>query len=126
MEVCFLKSVHAHCAQMKFSNTKEFYLAAGARIREARGKSITQEQLAKAAGLSRVSVVNIEAGRQKLLLHHAIVMADVLGVSLAELIDPLLPKPGEKPDLSDAGDAEGFVRAALKNLSLRSDSKIAQ
>lgn len=109
---------------MKLSNTKEFYLAAGARIREARGKSITQEQLAKAAGLSRVSVVNIEAGRQKLLLHHAIVIADVLGMSLAELVDPLVPKAGEKPDLSGAGDAEGFVLAALQNLSLRTESKI--
>jgi len=112
----FWLNLHAALA-MDFSNTKEFYAAAGARIKEARGKSITQEQLAKAAGISRVSMVNIEAGRQKLLLHHALVIADALGLSLAELVDPLIPKVDEELDLSGAGDAASFVRLAMSNLS---------
>lgn len=102
---------------MDLSDTKKFYLAAGARIREARGKGTTQEQLANAAGLGRVTIANIEAGRQKLLLHQAIMIADVLGMSVAELIDPLLPKAGEELDLSGAGDAISFVRVALSKLS---------
>jgi len=96
---------------------KRFYELAGARIREVRGKRLTQEELANSAGLSRVSVVNIEAGRQKLLLHHVFTLAAALGLPPAELIAPLQPAPAGGPDLSSAGDAAEFVRAALHNLS---------
>ena len=98
-------------------NQKQFYMLAGARIREARGKKMTQEELAKATGLSRVSLVNIEAGRQKLLLHHVFSISAALGLPPAELIAPLQPASPSEPILSSAGDAEGFVRAALLNLS---------
>lgn len=101
---------------MDLSDTKKFYLAAGARIREARGKGTTQEQLANAAGLGRVTIANIEAGRQKLLLHQAIMIADVLGITVAKLIDPVLPKVDKERDLTDAGGAAGFVRTSLQNL----------
>ncbi len=111
---------------MTIDEPKQFYAAAGARIREARGKSVTQEQLARAAGLSRVSILNIEGGRQKLLLHHAIVIAHALGMSLTELVAPLMPKDDDKLDLSSAGDAEDFVRAALQNLTRELEPKLNQ
>jgi len=111
---------------MELSNTKEFYAAAGARIREVRSKAVTQEQLAKAVGLSRMSVANIEAGRQKLLLHHAILIAHALGMSLTELVAPLIPSSDCEIELKSAGDAEGFVRAALENLSRALEPKLNQ
>lgn len=96
---------------------KQFYRFAGACVRQARGKTMTQEQLANATGLSRVSVVNIESGRQKLLLHHVFGIAEALGLTVAELIAPLQPSIPNEPDLSAAGDAAEFVTAALHNLS---------
>lgn len=96
---------------------KQFYARAGASVRSARGKKMTQEELANATGLSRVSVVNIEAGRQKLLLHHVFAFAKALGLTPAELLAPLYPASPSGPDLSLAGDAKEFVQAALKNLT---------
>lgn len=101
---------------MKTLDQKEFYRLAGARIREARGRNLTQEELAKATGLSRVSVVNIEAGRQKLLLHHIFRIAEALGLAPSELIAPLQSASASSLDLSSAGDAATFVRSALNNL----------
>lgn len=102
---------------MNPSDSERFYGALGARIKELRGSSVTQEDLANYVGLSRVSLIKIESGRQKLLLHHAIMIADLLGLSLSELVDPMMQQMGEELDLSDAGDAAHFVRTALNNLA---------
>jgi len=102
---------------MALPDLKQFYKLAGARVRETRGKKLTQEELAKATGLSRASVVNIEAGRQKLLLHHVFGIAEALGLTPAQLIAPLEPASPSGPDLSSAGDAAEFVQTALKKLS---------
>jgi DNA-binding XRE family transcriptional regulator len=70
----------------------KFYKSVGTNIRKARiKKGITQEQLADAMGISRVSIVNIEAGRQKLLLHHILNIAEALGLSWAQIQTQLVP-----------------------------------
>lgn len=65
----------------------KFYSQMGDTITLARKKlGITQDDLAWMLGLSRVSVVNIEAGKQRTPLHFIIALAKVLNIFLPELI----------------------------------------
>lgn len=67
----------------------KYYALIGENIRTARMHSkISQEDLAKQLGfISRISVVNIESGKQKVLVHTLAQLSDILNVS----IDTLLP-----------------------------------
>jgi transcriptional regulator with XRE-family HTH domain len=94
-----------------------FYKQVGARVRELRGAKLTQEELARASALSRASIVNIEAGRQKLLLHNLFGISKALGVSPTEFIGPLEQIALSDLDLSSAGDAADFVQTALQKLA---------
>jgi DNA-binding XRE family transcriptional regulator len=47
---------------------------------------MTQEQLAKRVGLTRTSIVNFEAGRQRCMLHQIERMARVLHIKFLRLI----------------------------------------
>jgi transcriptional regulator with XRE-family HTH domain len=49
---------------------------------------MSQEAFAKAVGLSRTSITNIEGGRQPISLHTLYFMADILGVEPADLLPP--------------------------------------
>jgi transcriptional regulator with XRE-family HTH domain len=78
-----------------------FYRQVGEKIRAARKeRGLSQEGLAKAVGLKRPSMSNIEKGRQNLLLHTFHDIAETLGSEATEL----LPKSAvreevEMPDL---------------------------
>lgn len=71
--------------------TRQFYIAVGKRIADARRKlpNKTQEALAAELGVGRATVVNIERGRQQLLLHTIVRIADCLKVPLQDLIPEL-------------------------------------
>lgn len=63
------------------------YRAVGAAIRRRRlRRGLTQAQLAQRVSLSRTSITNIEAGRQKLLVHTLLTIAEVLGLAPSELL----------------------------------------
>lgn len=65
----------------------KFYDHIGGRIRAARAaKGITQEKLAAAMGISRPSLANIEAGRQRISADQLAVLADSLGIDVADLL----------------------------------------
>ncbi len=65
----------------------ELYRAVGEAIRAARqAQDMTQAQLAHAIGMRRTSVVNIEAGRQRVPLATLYDIADALGVQAAALL----------------------------------------
>jgi transcriptional regulator with XRE-family HTH domain len=49
---------------------------------------MSQEAFAKAVGLSRTSITNIERGRQPISLHTLYFMADILGVEASDLLPP--------------------------------------
>src|SRR5713226_3804317 len=49
---------------------------------------MSQEAFAKAVGLSRTSITNIERGRQPVSLHTLYFMADILGVEAVDLLPP--------------------------------------
>jgi transcriptional regulator with XRE-family HTH domain len=100
----------------------DLYRSIGLLVRAARlRKRWNQEDLAEAVGLTRSSIANVEAGRQRLLLHSAIRIADALDVELGVL----LPDPEEQlqsqsfsrisPDLTGhSGSTQDFVNATLR------------
>lgn len=91
-----------------------FYRSLGARIREIRGVKLSQEQLAKAAKLSRTSIVNIECGKQKLLVYNLFQISKALGIQPSELIGPLEPTTGKLPDFHAEGDDREWIKRSLK------------
>jgi transcriptional regulator with XRE-family HTH domain len=70
----------------RFEGNREFYAAVGRRISKARNGRLTQEALAKRTALTRTSIINIEKGRQQILLHTLVGIAQALGVPVMELI----------------------------------------
>jgi transcriptional regulator with XRE-family HTH domain len=68
-----------------------FYADVGRRIYRARKEcGLTQEALASLVALTRTSIVNIEKGRQKMLLHTLIDLAIALKRSPADLLPPTI------------------------------------
>lgn len=95
----------------------EFYVNMGARIRKARiDHGITQEQLADSLSLNRTSVTNIESGRQKILVHTLIEIADRLEASVGELI-PILRQSKKSLNLKVLAP-EGSSKEELTFLNL--------
>ncbi|MGD0581239.1 MAG: helix-turn-helix transcriptional regulator, partial [Bryobacteraceae bacterium] len=75
-----------------------FYQQVGEKIHARRGKNLSQEALASAVGLTRSSISNIEKGRQRLLLHTLVDIAEALHVEAARL----LPDRPAQVELVDA------------------------
>jgi len=68
-----------------------FYADLGQRVQRARTAArVTQQQLAPAAGLTRSSIANVEAGRQRVPTHVLAAMAVALRVDAADLFTPSL------------------------------------
>lgn len=83
---CWLTSdMIASC--MPRHDTKQFYKNLGDFIQQRRRKlELTQRNLAATLGMSRASVANIETGRQKLLAHQLLDLADALSLPVADLM----------------------------------------
>lgn len=104
-----------------------FYRKMGGLIKATRTKAgIKQEVLSKHIGLTRISVVHIEQGTQKVQLHTLIEIAIFLNTSLTDLVPPLesirqsispkLVRKIDKEDLDDPGSKEKlteFVRLSI-------------
>jgi len=79
----------------------ELYIGIGARLRAAReARGLNQTDFGARLGLNRSSVSNIEAGRQRPMLHTLTAAAQALGVELGALLDgplPELAQPVEHP-----------------------------
>lgn len=89
-------------------NPVELYTAIGIRIRQEReDRELTQEELAGRSGIGRTSLTNIEAGRQRLLVHQLWRIARALSVQPRELF----------PDLHSvkAQSVEELLAAVSKN-----------
>ena len=64
---------------------------------------LTQDQLADRVGLSRTSITNIEKGRQKVLIHHLIHLAESLQVNPEALL-PSIEMPQITPEIEQRLD----------------------
>lgn len=96
-----------------------FYKEVGENIRAKRKeRGLSQEGLARAIGLKRPSMSNIEKGRQNLLLHTFCDIADTLD-STADALLPgrKRPEPSQMPDLTSySKEIREFVEAGIKPL----------
>jgi DNA-binding XRE family transcriptional regulator len=70
----------------RFEGNRTFYAAVGLRIAKARTGRLTQEALARKATLSRTAIVNIEKGRQQILLHTVVEIAQALAIPVTSLL----------------------------------------
>ena len=82
---------------------------------------MTQEALASEIGLSRTSIVNIERGRQQLLLHTLAQISAALSISLQDLlpsfvpgVEPVLKAISMVPDKKARAWIERSVKSAMK------------
>jgi transcriptional regulator with XRE-family HTH domain len=79
----------------------------GDRVRELReNRSVTQEELARRVQLSRASITNIEKGRQRVLLHQMINIADALDAKPSEL----MPSPSSLAEPAMRDDVARVVK----------------
>lgn len=84
------------------------YVEIGKRVFDARTrKGFTQEQLANQINLKRTSITNIEKGRQQLLVHMLIKIADALDTNIDQLI------PRNKTKKSNQLDNENYPKEAI-------------
>lgn len=104
------------------------YCHIGHRTCEARLRmGLTQARLGELVGLTRTSIVNIELGRQRVMLHTVLVLAAALNVSASDLlgVDNISIREGDKvidglrSELTIARDAVAEARAKEKALEKR-------
>jgi transcriptional regulator with XRE-family HTH domain len=85
----------------------QLYRMFGDRVRELReNRSVTQEELARRVQLSRASITNIEKGRQRVLLHQMINIADALDAKPSEL----MPSPSSLAEPAMRDDVARVVK----------------
>ena len=102
----------------------QFYERVGVQVREARlENNLTQAALAARISLTRSSIANLEAGRQRIPLHLIVVIADVLGVEASDLIPSSLLEPTRNEHSSirerlteESESTRAFVGGALARL----------
>lgn len=71
-------------------NVEPIYAAIGSRVRYVRETlGISQAELARAVGLTRTSLVNFEAGRQRCMLHSIEAMAIAMSTTPKNLLKGL-------------------------------------
>jgi transcriptional regulator with XRE-family HTH domain len=95
-----------------------FYKRLGERIRAKRlDRGLSQEGLAKAIGLKRPSMSNIEKGRQNILLHTFCDIVETLDTNANALLpERLISEPVNMPDLrSYSKEVREFVEAGIKS-----------
>lgn len=104
---------------------EKFYRALGGRIRELRG-AMSQERLAKEVGLTRTSIVNIEAGKQKLLLHNLFRIAEALAVRPSDLLSSLEPQSPQMPRVVvDENVSNHINRWIMRSINKAAQTKLA-
>jgi transcriptional regulator with XRE-family HTH domain len=84
----FLATAQTHQMRKARSDAaRSFYFAVGRKIAEIRQRQrLTQDALGREISLTRTSVVNIEKGKQQLLLHTLVLIARALKVEPSELL----------------------------------------
>jgi transcriptional regulator with XRE-family HTH domain len=101
-----------------------FYTLVGAKVRSARiAAGLTQALLADRVGLTRSSVANLEAARQRTSLYHFVLISRALKTEVCELL-PDEQEPQEsrltsnlQSELADSPETtQEFVRGAVARL----------
>ncbi|MGC4052414.1 MAG: helix-turn-helix transcriptional regulator [Paludibaculum sp.] len=96
-----------------------FYKRVGEKIRKRREeRGLSQEGLAKAVGLKRPSMSNIENGRQNILLHTFCDIAETLDTNTDALLpEAAIHQPVTMPDLGAfSKEVREFLEAGIKTV----------
>lgn len=99
------------------NNPDAFYKKIGENIKaKRRERGLSQEGLAKAVGLKRPSMSNIEKGRQNILLHTFCDIVETLGTTASTLLpERQQAESTQMPDLTSySKEVREFVEAAIK------------
>ncbi|GAA2571903.1 helix-turn-helix domain-containing protein [Pseudonocardia hydrocarbonoxydans] len=107
-----------------------FYSAVGRRVKVARtSANMTQLELSKQTGLTRSSIANLEAGRQRVQIHVLALIAGCLSIDPSDLIADTfavsrqgLPSPVNDDLERYSTTARSFVEAGLRTSRI-SESK---
>jgi transcriptional regulator with XRE-family HTH domain len=103
---------------------EEFYRFVGSKVRSARiAAGISQTLLASRVGLTRSSITNIEAARQRVPLYHFVLISRALNREISELLpensqlwDPGISSAIEE-ELADSPETiRNFVHGAVARL----------
>jgi len=105
---------------------EDFYALVGSKVRSARvAAEISQEFLANKVGLTRSSVANLEAGRQRIALHLFAAIAHALNKDACELLPERSRSQSHRAsiisdlqeELADSPEStQSFVRGAVARL----------
>ena len=92
-----------------------FYQILGERVKQGRRRAnFSQADLAERLGLTRTSIANLEAGRQRPSTHQSAMLADILGIPIERLLPPaptaIDPRRKANEDLREL--ARGWMAAA--------------
>jgi transcriptional regulator with XRE-family HTH domain len=124
----FTRRFHHTIVVATSDSSQALYEATGELIRKARtARKLTQTDLAASVGLTRTSVVNIEKGRQKLLLHTLFGFAAALGVELVDLLPRLTESPegygarAETVPTHLSLETQDFIRFAMRKTVIAAD-----
>lgn len=80
---------------------EDFYAHTGEKVRSARvAAGVSQDVLAQRIGLTRSSIANLEAGRQRIALHLFVAICQALDKDVCELL-PEKPEPHRSPISTD-------------------------
>lgn len=100
-----------------------FYSTVGKKIRQGRiARKITQEELGASVNLTRTSIINIEKGRQRMLLHTLVAIAETLRTDTSSLFPDRKESVTDRLDqMLDARPAteQAFVRDAIRSATKR-------
>ena len=99
-------------------DTDKFYREFGRRIAARRiVLSITQSEVGQRLGVSRASIANIEAGRQKLYLHQLYSLARALRLEdLSQLLPIQVPVGDDDEPLDDRHEFSAVQRAQIESV----------
>lgn len=97
----------------RYAQNRNYYVALGRQIARARDGKMTQDTLAQKLCLTRTSIINIEKGRQQVLVHTLADIASALGVPVGELLPPQDDVAHHLRDASRKGRAWVLSSAAI-------------
>lgn len=96
------------------SQVDAFYELLGERVRQGRrSANFSQADLAERLGLTRASIANLEAGRQRPSTHQTAMLADILGIPIEKLVPsaPTAIDPSRAADEALRERARGWMAA---------------
>lgn len=110
---------------------EDLYTHVGEKVRSARlAAGVSQDVLAQRVSLTRSSIANLEAGRQRIALHIFVAICQALDKDVCELL-PEKPKPYHSPisiyieeELASSPESmQKFVQEAVARREIDSESE---